>query len=245
MPQIPSTMPRHRHDAPDQWPETPFGGAGSLRAEIASSAAAMIAEEGLDYASAKHKAYQRITAGRGRRIARQDLPSNEEVEHALREYQQIFQSDTQPARLRALRLKALALMRLIAEFNPAVTGAIANGTAGEHSDIHLHCFTDTAKSLGIFLIDQHVRHDAVELPHLRANQPDVEALALHWQGELATIAIYPPMDRHHILKTDNRGRSIGLDIRGLETALGADPEETLPYHPGILGNPEAGQATDP
>jgi hypothetical protein len=26
-------------------------------------------------------------------------------------------------------------MRLIAEFNPAVTGAIANGTAGEHGQI--------------------------------------------------------------------------------------------------------------
>jgi hypothetical protein len=239
MPEIPSTMPRHRHEAPDPWPESPFGGAGGLRAEIASSAAAMIAEEGLDYASAKHKAYLRITAGRGRRIARQDLPSNEEVEHALREYQQIFQSDTQPARLRDLRLKALALMRLIAEFNPAVTGAIANGTAGEHSDIHLHCFTDTAKSLGMFLLDQHIRHDAAELPHLRANQPNVEALALHWQGELVTIAIYPPTDRHHILRADNRGRSLGLDIRGLETALAADPDGTLPYHPDTPGARQA------
>jgi hypothetical protein len=215
-------MTTHDHDDfPVGWNESGTM-RSSLRAEIAAAAAALIADEGLDYGSAKHKAYQRITGGRGRRIARQDLPSNEEIEDALREYQQIFQSDSQPRRLRTLREKALSLMQLIADFNPAVTGAIANGTAGEHSDIHLWCFTDTAKTLGMFLLDHRIRHDAITLPHQRGRQEDVEALVLHWQGELVTVAVYAPADRHLLMRNDSRGRNAGLDIRGLESMLATD-----------------------
>jgi hypothetical protein len=215
-------MTMHDHDDfPVDWSDSGTMRA-SLRAEIAATAAALIADEGLDYGSAKHKAYQRITGGRGRRIARQDLPSNEEIEDALREYQQIFQSESQPQRLRMLREKALSLMQLIADFNPAVTGAIANGTAGEHSDIHLWCFTDTAKTLGMFLLDHHIRHDAITLPHPRGRHEDVEALALHWQGELVTIAVCAPTDRHLLMRHDARGRSAGLDIQSLESRLATD-----------------------
>lgn len=215
-------MTSHDHDDfPGNWSDSGQLRSG-LRAEIAAAAAALIADEGLDYGSAKHKAYQRITGGRGRRVARQDLPSNEEIEDALREYQQIFQADSQPRRLRALREKALSLMQLIADFDPAVTGAIANGTAGEHSDIHLWCFTDTAKTLGMFLLDHRVRHDAITLPHQRGRQDDVEALALHWQGELVTIAVYAPADRHLLMRNDAKGRRAGLDVRGLEDMLATD-----------------------
>ena len=192
---------------------------GGLRAEIAAAAASLIAEEGLDYASAKRKAYERITGGKGSRIAREVLPSNDEVEDAVRDYQQIFQSDTQPARLRALRMKALALMRLLQDFNPTVTGAIANGTAGEYSDIHLQCFADNAKAIGIFLIDQHISAQAATLPHFRPGQPEVEALAIQWQGELATIAIYSENDQRGAMKPDAKGRVQRLDLPGLERLL--------------------------
>jgi hypothetical protein len=190
-----------------------------LRAEIAGAAASLIAEEGFDYESAKRKAFERITGGRGSRIAREILPSNDEIEDAVREYQQIFQADTQPARLKALRTKALALMRLLKDFSPTVTGAIVNGTAGEHSDIHLQCFADNAKAIGIFLIDQHLSADAATLPHFRAGHSDVEALAIQWQGELATIAVYPEIDLRGALKPDGRGRVQRLDIDGLSRLL--------------------------
>jgi hypothetical protein len=192
---------------------------GGLRAEIAAAAASLIAEDGFDYESAKRKAFDRVTGGKGGRIAREVLPSNQEIEDAVREYQQIFQADTQPARLLELRTKALALMELLQDFSPTVAGAIANGTAGEHTDIHLQCFADNAKAIGIFLIDQRISADAATLPHFRSQHADVEALAIHWQGELATIAVYPEIDLRGALKPDSRGRVQRLDIDGLRRLL--------------------------
>ena len=201
-------------DAPTAIVRTP-----TLREEIASAAAALIAEDGLDYASAKRKAYERITGGRGARIAKEDLPSNEQIQEALRDYQALFQQESQPQRLLALRKKALALMRLIVDFQPVVVGAIANGTAGEHSDIHIHCYTDNAKALGLFLIDHHIAHEAAFLPHVRAGRADVEALALRWQGELAVIAVYSEREARRLHRAAAKGHSERLDIRTLEDCI--------------------------
>ena len=213
----------HWHDAFEE-------SRGGLRAEIAAAAAGMIAEDGLDYASAKRKAYERLTGGKGSRIAKALLPSNEEIEDALREYQQIFQSDSQPARLRALRQKALALMRLLEDFSPMLTGAVANGTAGEYSDIHLHCFADSAKDLGIFLLNHQLNSQAASLPAARPGGAEIEALAIQWQGELATIAVYPEVDRRGALKQDAKGRQLRLDTPGLEALI---TETESPDHPRL------------
>jgi len=100
-----------------------------------------------------------------------------------------------------------------------VTGAIANGTAGEHSDIHLQCFADNAKALGIFLLNQNIRSDAACLPHHRAGHPPVEALAIQWMGELAVIAVYPEVDARGALRPDAKGRLQRLDCLGLQELL--------------------------
>lgn len=202
----------------------------SLAQEIAHCAARMIAEEGMDYANAKRKAYLQITGGRESRIARQMLPSNEQVEEALREYQQIFQADHQPQRLLSLRRKALELMKLLKDFSPTVTGAIANGTAGEHSDIHLQCFADSAKDLGIFLLNQGLDAQATTLPHFRGGRQEVEALVIRWQGEMAVIAIYPHQDGRGAMKPDGQGKQKRLDPKALEKLVGgqASPPPSAP-----------------
>ena len=199
-----------------------------LRQELAAAAAALIAEEGLDYASAKRKAYDRATGGHGSRLAKQDLPSNEEVEDALREYQQIFQADHQPQRLASLRQKTLALMQLLSDFRPMTSGAIVNGTASDHTDIHIQCYADNAKALGFFLLDQSIDSEATEMEgdsrSGRGRQQSVEALVIQWQGELAIIAVYPETDQRMAQKTDSRGRLIRTDIAGLAQLI----EETQP-----------------
>lgn len=202
----------------------------SLTQEIAHCAARMIAEEGMDYANAKRKAYLQITGGRESRIARQMLPSNEQVEEALREYQQIFQADHQPQRLLSLRRKALELMKLLKDFSPTVTGAIANGTAGEHSDIHLQCFADSAKDLGIFLLNQGLDAQATTLPHFRGGRQEVEALVIRWQGEMAVIAVYPHQDGRGAMKPDGQGKQKRLDPKALEKLVNgqASPPPSAP-----------------
>ncbi|MDH4052827.1 MAG: hypothetical protein OEU93_14730, partial [Rubrivivax sp.] len=58
-----------------------------LARQIAAAAAAMVVDEGMEYAAAKRKAARDL----GRRSPRQaDLPSNEQVEDAVREHIAVF-----------------------------------------------------------------------------------------------------------------------------------------------------------
>jgi len=200
-----------------------FSTDNTLRAEIAAAAASLIAEEGLDYANAKRKAIERIAGKKHHRLQREILPSNEEIEEAVREYQKIFQADSQPLRLRLLREKALALMRLLADFSPMLTGAVANGTASEHSDIHLHCFAPSAKELGIFLMNQGLDSEAASLTPQRPGGDAIEALAIQWQGELATIAVYPEHDQRSSPRHETKRKHNRLDIKSVEKLLRDNP----------------------
>jgi hypothetical protein len=119
--------------------------------EIAAAAARLIAEEGCDYALAKRKAVRAVLGeGEGTRAQR---PDNALIEAELRRYLQTFAADSQPAQLAALRRLALDWMSRLAEFNPHLVGAVLNGTATEHSDVHLHLFTDSAKDVEVALLN--------------------------------------------------------------------------------------------
>lgn len=124
---------------------------GDTAVEIAAAAARLIAEEGCDYALAKRKAV-RAVLGEGE-ATRAQLPDNALIEAELRRYLQTFAADSQPAQLTALRRLALDWMSRLAEFNPHLVGAVLNGTATEHSDVHLHLFTDSAKDVEITLLN--------------------------------------------------------------------------------------------
>ena len=93
-------------------------------AEIAATAAGMVVEEGLEYGAAKRRALKQLGLG-----PRARLPDNDAVEDAVREYLDLFCSDTQPAELRALRELAAIWMERLAEFRPHLTGAIWRGRA--------------------------------------------------------------------------------------------------------------------
>ena len=74
-----------------------FNDLAHLRQEIAIAAARMIAEEGTSYDVAKRKA-ARILLGNSR-ITGEILPDNQTIENEVRIYNELFLSDTQPARL--------------------------------------------------------------------------------------------------------------------------------------------------
>jgi hypothetical protein len=130
-----------------------------LQIEIAAAAARLIAEDGYDYATAKRKAAAEIVGESG---ARRALPDNSVVEHELRRYLQTFEGDEHARRLSALRMLALDLMQRFARFNPHLVGAVLNGTATAHSNIHLHLFTDSVKDVEIFLMNEGVEFEVEE-----------------------------------------------------------------------------------
>ena len=150
------------------------GGREDLALELAATAARLIAEDGCDYATAKRKAAQLVlgdVAG-----ARGRLPENDLVESELRRYLRTFGGQRHEALLTELRNVALALMEYLAPFNPHLVGAVLNGTATEHSALHLHLFTDSAKDVEIFLLNEGVRFAVDE-----ASEPAGALESIHLQ----------------------------------------------------------------
>ena len=127
----------------------------NLRRQIAHLAARLMAEDGgLDFGAAKMKAARQA----GLSVA-MSLPDNQEIEEALREYQELYQKDEQPIHLRRLREVAVKVMREFEAFRPVLVGSVLSGTAGEHSDVNLQLFTDDPKALTMFLLNRRYRFD--------------------------------------------------------------------------------------
>lgn len=110
-----------------------------------------------DFRLAKQKAAQQLGIGQTR-----NLPSNEEVQHALREYQRLFRAGQQPARLRALREAALKAMGLFAPFSPRIVGDVLDGSADQYSAIQLHLFANTPEEVALFLMEQKIPYQQGE-----------------------------------------------------------------------------------
>lgn len=192
--------------------------AASLRREIAAAAARMIAQDGADYASAKRRAAEQILGhDRGRKQRGEILPDNAQIEQEVRIYHALFSGDTQPARLLHLRTMALRLMQELAQFNPHLTGAVQNGSAGEHSDIHLQLFTDNPKDVALFLINKNVDFEVSEAPQQkhRSSHDPVETLSFLWHNEGVHLAIYRPED----LRSSNKSKSERANLAMLQALI--------------------------
>jgi hypothetical protein len=199
-----------------------------VREEIAIAAARMIAEDGLDYSTAKRKAARQIVGET--RVAGEWLPDNDQIEEEIREYQSIFQGDSQPAVLRRLREIALEWMQRLAPFNPYLTGAVLGGTAGEHSDVHLQTFCDNPKEVVIYLLNANVQYDVSETRHF-AGRGYVETLSFLHRPVTNTvdadpidsvgihIALYDTDDLRGAVRVDGRGRQARANAQTVQALL--------------------------
>jgi hypothetical protein len=127
-------------------------GRNDMRSRIAHLAAQFMAEDGIeDYAHAKRKAARQIGLSETR-----ELPSNDEIDAALRVHLTLYQRHEHDARVRHLRERALDAMREFARFNPHLTGSVLSGNAGRYADIDLHLFTDNPKAVEHFLLERQI-----------------------------------------------------------------------------------------
>jgi hypothetical protein len=177
----------------------------TLRAEIAMAAARMIAEDGSDYYTAKRKAAKQILGNR--KVGSDILPDNAQIEDEVRQYHELFFGESQPARLLHLRKLALKLMEELDQFKPHLTGAVLNGTAGEHSDIHLQLFAESAKEVEIYLINHNINFEVSESFHLNNRNKSVEILSFMWQNEGIHLALYEVDDIRNAFKSGSDKRA--------------------------------------
>ncbi|HNN07590.1 MAG TPA: hypothetical protein PKM62_01585 [Azospira sp.] len=156
------------------------------RASICDTAARLIAEEGIsDYSQAKRKALRQLGLPEST-----PLPSNAEVEAALREWQAVFQDKEQIERVAHLRRKAAELMEILQEFRPYLTGSVLDGTAGRYAEIDLQLFADSAKEIEIFLLNRGVPYS-----HATPRNDRAEAvLVVESEDAVANLVVYPTLD---------------------------------------------------
>ena len=184
-----------------------------MREQLAHHAARLMAEDNItDYALAKRKAAKQMGAA-----DTQHLPSNEEVETALRSFRALYQSDNHPLVLHQLRQQALAAMRLLSPFHPYLTGSVLNGTAGEQSDINLSIYSDDEKSVLMFLLKHNLPFDGGEWNvHLMGRQQTVPSFTLKTEtGVPLHIAVLPENARH----SGSRKPETHADIEAVEALL--------------------------
>jgi hypothetical protein len=138
-----------------------------LRQEIALSAARLMFEEGIsDYARAKRKAIKLLGI-------QQDapLPTNAEIDNALREYHALYADEADAAHLLELRQAALHTMQLLKKFNPHLTGSVLEGTAGPYAETDIHVFAESAKELEIFLLNQNIPYHGDDQQYRMSDRP--------------------------------------------------------------------------
>lgn len=138
-----------------------------LRQEIAQSAARLMYEEGIsDYGRAKRKALKSLGITQDA-----PLPTNAEIDAALREYHALYGDEADAAHLHDLRQAALHTMRLLQKFQPHLTGTVLEGTAGPHADTDIHVFAESAKELEIFLLNQNIPYRLDEHQYRMSDRP--------------------------------------------------------------------------
>ena len=195
----------------------------TLSAEVASAAARLIVEEGMEYGPAKRRAAKLLGRGSVRTV---DLPANDEVEDEVRAYIELFCADTQPGELRALREVALLWMERLHDMRPHLTGAVWRGTATRLSSVHLQLFCDDSKQAELALIDKRVDYDVGSVNGPRNELVDVLTVSSMSAelGEHVTVhlSILDHDDLRGALKPDARGRSERGDLAALRRRMEED-----------------------
>jgi len=137
----------------------------NMRQRISQEAARLISDHGIkDFLMAKQKAANSLGV-----TDKHVMPSNVDVEQALLEHQRLFHSDSQPQRLKELRQTAVKAMQLLKPYEPKLVGSVQRGTAGEHSDVNLHLFSDNPEAFGSFLDEHSIPYEQSE-KRLRLNK---------------------------------------------------------------------------
>ena len=190
----------------------------SSKREIATAAARLVVEEGLEYGPAKRRAVREL-----RLPVRTALPGNDEIEAEVREYIQLFCADTQPGELRVLRELACEWMQRMGAFRPYLGGAVWHGTATRLSDIYIQLFCDDSKSAEIALIDHHVDYEPRTVTGFHGES--VEALSVHAPSRaLGTeigvhLMIHDLDDLRGALRLDAQGRVPRGDLAAVRRLL--------------------------
>ena len=161
-----------------------------MRTRLAQEAARIMIEDGItDFAGAKRKAAAHLGIGHSR-----NMPRNQEIEQARRDYQQLFLGHQQPHQQQRLEKAATKAMTFLQEFHPRLTGQVLERCAAPHAAVELHLFADTPEQVALFLDRHHIPHQQ-QPTRLRYDRNTVLEMPLYtfMAGDAAIeLTVFPP-----------------------------------------------------
>jgi len=132
-----------------------FDSINNNRLIVARRAAEVIMEEGItDYLFAKKKAAKSLGL-----LTNDNLPSNQEIDNALKEYQNIFQEKVDSEIITKIQKEALNTMILFEDFNPHLTGQLLEGLIPKFPKIQISLYTDNIKEVEYTLLNNNIAFD--------------------------------------------------------------------------------------
>jgi hypothetical protein len=181
-------------------------GKRELQRRIAYEAARIMTEHRSDnMAHACQKAASRFGVSR-----RQQMPTREEIEQALREQQRLLRGDEQVRTLLRLRRSALEAMRALRQFDPLLVGSVFQGTADTNSRVQLHLHANTPEDVLFALTDLKIpwqerqrslnfsNGQRMDIPSFQFNADGVGFELLVLSAESPHIRPLDPLDNHPI-----------------------------------------------
>ena len=155
------------------------------------------------YRIAKQKAAKRL--GINTRLA---LPSNREVENALRAYQGFYGGQGHLRQIQTLREVALRVMESLTRFNPRLVGPVLDGTADKHTKISIQVFNDPPDMVALHLMEKGLiyTHDQRKIRWYDGSFRDVPLLIADADGTTVELALFSCVDLHQAPPSPIDGR---------------------------------------
>lgn len=164
----------------------------NMRQQLAVEAARIMATESQNnFLAAKQKAAERL--GVSNRTA---LPSNLEVEQALRVHQTLYGGADHDRKLHQLRQTAVDAMRFLQDFSPRLVGPVLTGTAHRHSRVALHVFSDPPDQVVLFLLDRGLpyRQEQRRIRWHDGGYREVPLVVTEADGVSVELSLFPTVD---------------------------------------------------
>lgn len=198
---------------------------GAQRSRVVHEAARIICEDGLsDYRLAKQKAVERLGLGFGT-----PLPSNADIQSAVIQYQRLFGGRAYASRLAQLRRTAVQAMRMLAEYQPRLVGAVATGATTDNHHVQLHCFADKPEQIDMLLETKGLKHEVSERRYRYASGDvaDIPVLTFMANDVGVDVAVFPERGMRDVPLSPTDGQQFRrLDLHAAE-ALAEEPPELV------------------
>jgi predicted HD phosphohydrolase/predicted nucleotidyltransferase len=196
-----------------------------IRRQIALVAARLMYErEESEYFTAKRKAARQL--GVEYRFRPKDLPSNREIRDQIQALANLHEGEQRAENLRAMRLDALRMMRLLGVFYPKLIGSVLTGHVRKGSDIDIHVFTDHPSAITTVLEEEQFQFQVERKRVIKQNE-ERHFTHVHISGRFNFELTLYSLDKR------NYGFISSITGRAIEKATVAELQELiLREHPG-------------